>query len=455
MELIMPNTPQQTIDPGSQRAAPPARAVFDLLFPAPCLLAIGSAWNRRGTLVFTVLAMALAVTLILGIERLRADARASFLHSVTGVDLVVGARTGPVQLMLYSVFRLGGATHDIGWESAQWVMRDPAVAWAVPLALGDSLKGFPVLGTTPDYFRHFRFGVGKELSFAEGRAFGGDVATLYEAVLGAEVAARLGLKIGDAIVLAHGSGENLSREHADKPFHVVGTLAATGTPVDRSVHVSLAAIEAIHLDWQGGAPTPGFSIPADMARKFDLTPKTVTALLVGLKSRSAVFQAQRRINAYHDEALMAVLPGVALDELWQIVGLAARALSAVSFLAAATGLAGLTAVILASLNERRRELAILRANGARPRDIFLLLAAEGILLTTLGLVVGLALLTGLCALAAPWLMRAYGIQIQPLALSASGLGSLFAIWTTGLAASLLPGWRAYRLSLADGLQPRL
>ncbi|MDR0673152.1 MAG: ABC transporter permease [Zoogloeaceae bacterium] len=455
MELIMPNTPQQSIDSGSQSAASSARAVFCPLSSVLCLHAIGSAWNRRGTLVFTVLAIALAVTLILGIERLRADARASFLHSVTGVDLVVGARTGPVQLMLYSVFRMGGATHDIGYESVQWVMRDPAVAWAVPLALGDSLRGFPVIGTTPDYFRYFRFGTGGELTFAEGRAFGGDVETLYEAVPGAEVAARLGLKIGDAIVLAHGSGENVTSEHADKPFRIAGVLAATGTPVDRSVHVSLAAIEAIHLDWQGGAPTPGFSIPADMARKFDLTPRTVTAILVGLKSRTAVFQAQRRINAYRDEPLMAVLPGVALDELWQIVGLAARALSVVSFLAAATGLAGLTAVILASLNERRRELAILRANGARPRDIFLLLAIEGILLTTLGLAVGLALLACLSALAAPWLMRAYGIAIQPLALSASGLWSLFSIWMTGLAASLIPGWRAYRLSLADGLQPRL
>ncbi|MDR0735629.1 MAG: ABC transporter permease [Zoogloeaceae bacterium] len=453
----MPNTPQQTTDHGLQSARG-ARTVFGLrssVLRPLFSLAAASAWNRRGTLVFTVLSIALAVTLMLGIERLRADARASFLHSVTGVDLVVGARAGPVQLMLYSVFRIGGATHDIGWKSAQWVMRDPAVAWAVPLALGDSLKGFPVLGTTPDYFRHFRFGAGKELKFAEGRAFGGDVESLYEAVLGAEVAARLGLKTGDAIVLAHGSGEHVLNEHADKPFHVVGTLAATGTPVDRSVHVSLAAIEAIHLDWQGGAPTPGVSIPADMARKFDLTPKTVTALLVGLRSRAAVFQAQRRINAYRDEALMAVLPGVALDELWRIIGLAARALAAVSFLAAAVGLSGLVAVVLASLNERRRELAILRANGARPRDIFLLLAAEGALLTTLGLAAGLALLAILGVLAAPWLMRAHGIQIQPLALDASGLGYLLAIWMTGLVASLFPGWRAYRLSLADGLQPRL
>jgi putative ABC transport system permease protein len=418
-------------------------------------LAAASAWNRRGTLLFTVLSIALSVTLMLGIERLKNDAKESFTQSVSGVDLVVGARTGPVQLMLYSVFRMGGATHDIGWDSAQAVMRDPAVAWTIPLALGDSLHGFPVLGTTADYFRHFHYGENQALVFAQGRPFSDDLEGLYEAALGAEVATRRGLKIGDAIALAHGSGENVMARHDDKPFRVVGILAATGTPVDRSVHVSLAAIEAIHLDWQGGAPTPGFSISADHARKFDLTPRTVTALLVGLKSRAAVFQAQRRINAYWGEALMATLPGVALDELWEIVGLAARALSVISLFAAAVGLAGLMAVVLASLNERRRELAILRSTGASPRDIFILLAAEGVLLTTLGILLGLALLAVVGMVASPWLARHYGIALSPWAQDATSAKLLAAVWATGLIASLFPGWRAYRLSLADGLQPRL
>ncbi|MDR3054741.1 MAG: ABC transporter permease [Zoogloeaceae bacterium] len=418
-------------------------------------IAAASAWNRRGTLILTVLSIALSVTLLLGIERLRVDAKESFMQSVSGVDLVVGARTGSVQLMLYSVFRMGGATHDIGWKSAQAVMNDPAVKWAIPFALGDSLQGFPVLGTTPDYFRYFRYGEDKALVLAYGRPFTGELEGLYEAVLGAEVADRLGLRAGDGIVLAHGSGENALSEHADKPFRVVGVLAPTGTPVDRSVHVSLAAIEAIHLDWQGGAPTPGFSIPALQARKFDLTPKTVTAILVGLKSRAAVFQAQRRINSYRDEALMAVLPGVALDELWEIVGLAARALLAVSILAAAVGLAGLMAVVLASLNERRRELAILRSVGASPRDIFILLVAEGALLTTLGILSGLGLLALAGVAAAPWLEHYYGILIKLWALDENAIKLLLSVWASGLAASLLPGWRACRMSLSDGLQPRL
>ncbi len=418
-------------------------------------LAAASAWNRRGTLSLTVLAVALSVTLLLGIERLRQDVRENFMQSVSGTDLVVGARTGPVQLMLYAVFRIGGATNNVGWKSVQAVAADPAVAWSIPLSLGDSHRGFPVLGTTPAYFEHYRYGDGRMLELRQGRAFADSPDGLFDAVLGVEVAQRLGYRLGQPIVLAHGAGDVNLAEHADKPFRVVGILARTGTPVDRTVHVSLAAIEAIHLDWQGGAPVPGMSIPAEFARKFDLTPKSVTAVLLGLKSRAAVFQVQRRINGFSGEPLMAVLPGVALDELWEVVGVASRALMAVSALVVAVGLAGLTAVVLAGLNERRRELAILRSVGAHPRDIFALLALEGILVTLAGMLLGMALLATAGAGFAPWLEAHHGIVLRPLAMGAGEWQLLAAVLASGAAASLVPGWRAYRLSLGDGLVPRI
>ena len=120
-------------------------------------------------------------------------------------------------------------------------------------------------------------------------------------------------------MLSHGDGAFAANEHADKPFTVVGVLAPTGTPVDRSVHISLEAMEAIHLDWIAGAPLPGTAIPADQVSQYDLTPKNVTAALVGLKSRAAVFGVQRYVSEFEGEPLMAVLPGVALDELWDVV----------------------------------------------------------------------------------------------------------------------------------------
>jgi putative ABC transport system permease protein len=414
-------------------------------------LAARSAWNRRATLGFIVVAIALSVTLLLSIERLRRDARASFAQSVSGTDLVVGARSSPVQLMLYAVFRIGEATNNLRWESAQAMAGHPAAAWTIPLSLGDSHRGFPVLGTTAAYFEHFRYGAGRSLELAAGRRF----ESVFDAVLGAEVAERLGYRIGGRIVLAHGAGEVSLSEHADKPFQVVGILARTGTPVDRTVHVSLAAIEAIHLDWQGGAPIPGVSIPAEYVQKFDLTPKTITALLVGLKSRAAVFAVQRDVAAFAGEPLMAVLPGVALDELWGVVGIAERALLAVSALVVAVGLAGLVAVILAGLNERRRELAILRSAGARPAHLFLLLALEGLAVTLAGAAAGVLLLTALSAALGPWAEAHYGLVIRLSAVSAGELRLLAAVLAVGVLASLVPGYRAYRLSLADGLTPHV
>jgi hypothetical protein len=253
-------------------------------------LAVRSAWNRRLTLGMTLIAVALSVTLLLGVERVRHEARNSFAQSVAGTDLVVGARSSPVQLMLYAVFRIGEATHNIHWQSYRAIAENPAVAWSIPLSLGDSHHGFPVIGTSSAYFEHFRYGDAQALAFSAGKPF----AEIFDAVLGAEVAARLGYRPGDQLVLSHGMGDVSLAEHTDKPFTVVGILAATGTPVDRSVHVSLEAIQAIHLDWQGGAPLPGLSIPAEYVRKFDLTPKEITAVLVGLKSRAAVFKVQRR-----------------------------------------------------------------------------------------------------------------------------------------------------------------
>jgi len=429
------------------------------------LLAIAarSALNRRGTLALVMLSIALATALLLSLERLRTDIRSSFSQAVSGTDLVVGARTGPVQLMLYAVFRVGGATNNITMDSVRAIAGHRAVAWVVPITLGDSHRGHPVLGTTPDYFAHFAYGDRQALALAQGRAFAGTLDGLYEAVLGAEVAHALGYRLGQRITLSHGLGANadmggaLAAEHADKPFTVVGVLARTGTPVDRTVHVSLQAIEAIHLDWAGGAPLPaaaGLKIAPEMARKFDLQPQQVTAALVGLKNRVAVFNVQRFVNGYAPEPLLAVLPGVALDELWAAVGLGEKALLAISGLVALVSLASLVAVVLAGLNERRRELAVLRAVGAGPRHVLVLLAAEGALVTLAGALLGAATAALAVWGAGPWVQQQFGITLLASAPSAAQWGLFGAVVLAGMLASLVPGWRAYRLSLADGLSPR-
>ena len=418
-------------------------------------LALASAWNRRATLALTVIAIALSVTMLLGVERARVAAREGFEQSVSGTDLVVGARTSPVQLMLYAVFRLGEATNNVRWSSFQSVAAMPGVAWAVPLSLGDSHHGFPVLGTTPDYFEHFRYGYKQPLVVSAGRAFSGTVDGVFEAVVGSEVARSLGYGLGQRITLSHGTGAGLLPEHADKPFSVVGILAPTGTPVDRTVHVSLQAIEAIHLDWQAGAPIPGLVIPPQYVRKFDLSPKTITAMLVGLKSRGAVFRLQRQINEFEGEPLLAVLPGVALDQLWRVVGVAERTLLAVSAMIVVIGLAGMVAVVLASLNERRRELSILRSVGAGPWQIAALLIVESVAATAVASLIGLVLLAVAVLLAGPWLLTNFGLALSAGVSSAGEWPLLGLVLLAGVIAGAIPAWRASRLALADGLTPRL
>ncbi|WP_004177618.1 ABC transporter permease [Nitrosospira lacus] len=414
-------------------------------------LALASAWNRRATLGLMAISIALSVMLLLGVEQLRTQARDSFSQSISGTDLVAGARTSPIQLMLYAVFRLGDATHNIRWASFEAMAAHPSVAWAVPISLGDSHRGFAVIGTTSAYFEHFRYGDRRLLAFAAGKPF----TDIFDAVIGADVAAKLGYQVGDRIVLNHGAKGIGLTEHADKPFTVSGILKRTGLPVDRSVHVGLEAIEAIHLDWQGGAPMPGVSIPAEYVRKFDLAPKEITAALIGLKSRAGVFQMQRFINQYKGEPLLAVLPGVALDELWSIVSIVEQSLLAISVLVVAVGLSGLVAVVLAGLGERRRELAILRSVGAGPRVVFLLLAIEGLMVVMAGALLGVLGLTVLSLFAAPVLEAHLGISLAAGMLSAASWQLLLLVMITGFLVSLIPGYRAYRLSLTDGLTPRL
>lgn len=410
-----------------------------------------SAWNRRFTLALTVFSIALSTFLLLGVERIRTELRENFASSVSGTDLIVGARTGSTQLLLYSVFRIGAATNNISWKSVQALQAHSGVDWVVPLSLGDSHRGFSVLATTPEYFSHFRYGDRQTLKLREGKPFN----ALFDAVVGAEVADKLGYHVGQKITLAHGSGELNVAEHADKPFTVVGVLARTGTPVDRTVHIGLAAMEAIHLEWVGGAPMPGVKIPAEQVRKFDLTPKNVTAALVGLKNRAAVFGVQRWISTYTGEPLMAILPGVALDELWSVIGIGENALLLMSALVALVSLAGLVSVVMAGLNERRRELAVLRAVGAGLRHVLALLALEGALVTVLGVLLGVTMAVLGIALLSPWLQAQFGLT---LSLSEPTLNEWLltaSLLVAGWLASLLPGIRAYRLSLADGLSPRI
>ncbi len=411
-------------------------------------LAGQSLWSRRLTVALTVFAIALSVALFLGVEKLRTGAKASFADTISGTDLIVGARSGGVQLLLYSVFRVGNATNNVTWESYQDIAAREEVAWIVPMSLGDSHRGFRVLGTTPAFFERYRFRGGRALSYAEGARFD----DLFDAVLGADVAAQLGYALGQEIVVAHGVAS--FTEHDDKPFRVTGILDKTGTPVDRTVFVSLEAIEAIHVDWSGGGRSRD-TVSAEEVRAMDLTPGAVTAALVGVSSKLQIFGLQRWVNEYPEEPLLAILPGVALGELWDIIGVAESALVGVSAMVVVTALLGMAAMIFSGLNERRREMAILRAVGARPWTILLLLMTEAALMSLVAVIVGVGLLyTGLF-FARSYIDTAFGLYLQIGAPSGRELAVLASVVAAGTVVSLVPALRAYRMSLTDGMQVRI
>jgi len=414
-------------------------------------LALKSLLNRRFTAGLILLSIALSISLLLSVERLRVESRNSFANTISGTDLVVGARSGAINLLLYSVFRIGDATNNISWKSFRKFAEHPMVAWTIPISLGDSHKGFRVLGTNQDYFRYYKYSAKRSLEFHKGKPFD----KVYQTVIGYEVAKELNYQIGRKIIIAHGAGKTSFTLHTDKPFKVVGILNPTGTPVDRTIHVPLEGIEAIHKDWIGGRQVAGLNISADEALEKDLTPKAITAFLVGLKSKIATFRVQREVNDYRKEPLLAILPGVALQQLWDLMSVAENALLVVTALVVAVGLIGMLTVMLAGLNERRREMAILRSVGARPGHILLLVTGESLLLGLVGMALGLLLLYGGLFLFQPIVESHYGLHLPISFPSLREWFMLGLIGTSGLLIGLIPGYRAYRYSLADGMSIRI
>ncbi|AQZ32234.1 peptide ABC transporter permease [Pseudomonas sp. LPH1] len=416
-------------------------------------IALASLANRRFTALLTVFAIALSVCLLLAVERVRTEARASFANTISGTDLIVGARSGSVNLLLYSVFRIGNATNNIRWDSFEHFAQHRQVKWAIPISLGDSHRGYRVMGTSTAYFEHYRYARGQTLQLAQGREFADGP---FEVVLGAEVAQALGYGLGEKIVLAHGVATISLVKHDDKPFTVVGILERTGTPVDRTLHISLAGMEALHIDWQNGMPARGAAqISADQARAMDLQPKQITAFMLGLNSKIATFSLQREINEFRGEPLLAILPGVALQELWSLMGTAEQALFVVSLFVVLTGLIGMLTAILTSLNERRREMAILRSVGARPWHIASLLVLEAFTLALAGVAFGVALLYLGIAGSQGFVQANYGLYLALNAPSSYEWKLLGGILAAAVAMGSVPAWRAYRQSLADGLSIRL
>lgn len=410
-------------------------------------VAFSSLWSRRGSVLLTLMSLTISMAIVIAVEHVRAQAESSFVRTVSGVDLLVGARTSQVNLLLYSVFRIGDATNNIRWQSYQDIAARPEVDWTVPISLGDSHRGYRVLGTNQGYFDHYRYGDAEALRFSGGSRFDRPL----ETVLGSEVASQLGYELGAEIVLSHGVGNTSFVNHDNLPFTVVGVLAPTGTPVDRTIHVSLQGIEAIHLGWQNGVQVSGLSPDAADLELTQLQPNQITAILLGLDSPMAVFGLQRAINNYPNEPLTAILPAVALGELWQIIGTLENLLRIISFLVLTASLLGLGTMLLSSLRERRRELALYRAIGAHPSFIVCLIELEAFAMMSVAAVLGYFTVVLGISVTQGWLSESFALVIDIWPASTGIWQYMAGALGATLVLAFIPAFIAYSRSLGHAL----
>tara|TARA_R110000868_G_scaffold318211_8_gene579020 strand:- start:114 stop:1346 length:1233 start_codon:yes stop_codon:yes gene_type:complete len=405
-------------------------------------LVLASLWSRRVMATLTCTSIAISILVLIGVEHLRAEVKNNFERTVSGVDLIVGSRTSGINLLLFSVFKIGNPSNNMQWKSYHDIVNKNQVAWAVPLSMGDSHQGFSVMGTTADYFEYFKYGDKQKITFVQGESF----KRLYEVVLGADVAQKLGYSINQSLVMSHGTGKVSFTHHDDHPFKVVGILKPTGTPADQSLYIPLQSISILHQT-QHIHDELLSEVPLGTTYQPQLS-----AFLLGSKSKIGVLQLQRDINQFKQEPLSAILPALALRELWKIVGAVEISLRVISWLILATALICMTTMLLASMKERERELAVLRALGAKAHIIILLIGAEALMLTLLGSFAGYLLVTLGLLLGQPLLEQHFALYISPY-VNLATVGRFFLI-AAGAAVllSFIPAVLAYKKSLLRGLK---
>ncbi len=416
-------------------------------------LAFKSLRNRLFSSSLTIFSIALSVTLLLAVERTKRAAEEGFTQSVSQTDLLVGARTGPLNLILYTVFNMGSASNNISWKSYEEIKAKPEIDWTIPYSLGDGHRGFRVVATDENFYEHYRFRGEGKVEFREGKP----ALDIFDAVIGSEVEKRLHYKVGDKIVIAHGvtKGEGVQL-HDDKPFHVTGVLKQTGTALDESVYISLYGMEAIHMDWKdGAAPTAATRISPENIRKQDIHFGQITSFFLRTKSRIETLRLQREINTYPDEPLLAIIPGVTLSDLWRGLSQIDQVLKIISWMVICVGLAAMLSSILAGLNERRREMAILRSLGAGPKRLTMLLVFESSLVTFIGICVGVLIELSGFFLLESWLQNQFGLYIVGHAFTLVEITYLSVTLLAGMLIGLIPAFKASRLALKDGLSVRV
>jgi len=393
----------------------------------------------------TVVAAALAGGLVLSVFSIEHQARRAFTGGRVGFDAVLGARGSQLQLVLNTVFHLETSPGNLPWSLYTRIREDPRVRVAVPYATGDSFAGFRIVGTVPERFTELEKGADRPLRPARGRLFDRDRA---EAVLGSTAARTTGLEVGDTFHPSHGTAEIGGEEHADE-YTVVGVLAPTNSPSDRVIWIPIEGIFRMegHVLRGAGeeyAPRPGTPIPDEH--------KEVSAVVLDLASPVHGFELARELARDRDDATLAFPVGRVLANLFEKLGWIHRIFAAVAWLVVGVSAAGILASVYNTIRERRGELAVLRALGARRGTVFAAVVTEAAAIAGSGAALGFVVYGATASVASQVVRARTGIVLDVLAPHPVFWWMPLAMVILGALAGVVPAVKAYSTDVATHLQ---
>jgi len=447
-----------------------------------------NARQRPLSTLLTSLSVSVGVALIIVILSIRQTAWQRFSLGYSGFDLVVGAKGSPLQLVLNAMFNLDASPGNIPWSLYEKLAKDPRVKLATPFAVGDSYEGFRIVATTDAYLSQFEPRLNQPYELENGRIFRFSEKAVKEAmreaaergklgesgkknhdhneehhhaeqeaceaVIGATVAQETGLKVGSTFVATHGVRESDdAAKHEHSPWTVVGALKPTGTPADRTIYINLDSF--YHIEGhviEESKPLEGGEQNPKTKDKVALTVGQISALGLKLKAPFARFALRKQIN--ETEVAQAAFPTEEIRKLMSIVGNVDRILLAQAVLIVFVAAIGTSLALFNSMNDRRRDIAVMRALGARRKTIFAIVVGEAMLISMMGMAMGLGLGHGTVALASPFVEAAApGFSLDAWTFQVFEIFVFAGVLIVGILAGLGPGVLAYRANVARGLTP--
>jgi putative ABC transport system permease protein len=382
--------------------------------------------------LITAFSISLAGGLLMSVWSVKDQARATFTGINGGFDAVLGARGSKLQLVLNSIFHLESSPGNLHAPDYLDIKKNPNVALAIPIAVGDNYHGYRLVGTIPEMFEKTEYAPGKHYELEPGGSFFDP--TRREAVVGSFVAQKMGLKMGDTFHPYHGLIFNERDQHSET-YVVVGVLKPSNTPTDRVIWIPLEGIQKM----KGHDPKAATD---------------VSAVLVKLRGEGAVgFRMDMMYNKQGDRLTFAWPIATTIAELFDKIGWFDKVLALVAYLVAVVATASILASIYNSMNERRREIAILRALGARRRIILSAIILEAAAISTLGMTVGFAIYLMIMTGAAKIIRAQTGIVIDPWQFNTVMLWAPAALIGLGALAGIVPAMKAYRTDVATYLVP--